>query len=745
MNKFKKIIAIALSMVLSILVCGCGEQVIFKDAENPITDKIINEATTVSSGIVAENETFSLIWDSENVSIQLLNKKTGEKWSSTPLDSEGKYLEDVENIFSPIDIEYVLYSGYRSVVSTGKKDAIDKGSISSKKIEHGIEITFVFSEHKIAIPVSFMLNDSGLEASVNLKDIVEDRYDRKVFNITLLPYFCSTFNSTDNYLFVPSGSGSLMYTNERDNGQPRVFEDKVYGVDPTQEISEKQTSQANICMPVYGVKNGNSTLAAIITDGAEKSSIYAHAGSSALNCSYICNTFQIRGYNGAILEYGGVTGKKLVGQYTREMDDDSVISVQYSPSNSKDIQGYNFIANEYKKYLVDKYDLKKNNDNQILSLKILGGIQIKKQFFGVPYKKVESLTTFDETKKIISELSAYTKNLDVQLVGYGESGIDVGKIGGGFYYSEELGDDSSVKNLQKYCSDNSINLYYDYNLISFNKKGNGLSPSSDNSITANEYPAKMYDYSPVTGSMDKDGTVAAILNRSKVYDALKKAVKSTKEIGISGISLSSLSYIAYSDYTDGMKYSNCSLIDSDFEKCIKHIRNNNLSVATNTANDYAAALSDKIFDAPSNDGMSLAFDCTVPFYQIVYKGYINQSLDSINISTNSKKQFLKTIETGTALQYSLIANYKSDYAFYNHEDLQFMLYENNFKEIVDSLNKCEDYLNGVKDASIKEHILINRDVRKTVFDNGVTVYVNYGDKEYIDGELSVKSMDFKVG
>ena len=526
MNTFKKVVTVTLSIILLSLVCGCGDTVEYKDAKNPITVKIANEATVVESGIVADNEKFSLIWDNENVCIQLLNKITGEKWSSTPCNLDGTYVEDKESRFSPINIEYILYSGYKTVEAIGKKDVVNNGCISSKKIENGIEITFVFSEHKIAIPVSFELNEKGLNASVKLESIVEDLRDRKVFNITLLPYFCSVSNLKENYLFIPSGSGSLMYADERDNGFPRVFENKVYGEDPTQEIPEKHTSQSNICLPVYGAKKEGATLSAIITSGAEKSSIYAQSGNVAIGHSYVCNSFQIRGYNGAILEYGGVTGKKLVGQYTREMDDKSIISVQYSPSVSKDDQGYNFIANDYRKYIVNKYGLNKTKNESISSFKILGGIQVKKHIFGIPYSKVEALTSFEETKDIISELSKYTKSFDVQLVGFGESGIDIGKLGGGFSYSNELGNKDSVAKLQKYCIENAINLYYDYDLIRFNKSGNGFSPSSDNSITANEYPAKIYEYSPVTGAMNKDGSVSAILNRSKLQAAVDKAIKS---------------------------------------------------------------------------------------------------------------------------------------------------------------------------------------------------------------------------
>ena len=131
MNIFKKVVTVTLSIILLFLVCGCAGTDEYKDAENPITEKITNEATVVESGIVADNDKFSLIWDNENVCIQLLNKVTGEKWSSTPCNSDGSYVDDKENIFSPIDIEYVLYSGYKSVESIGKKDVINNGCISS--------------------------------------------------------------------------------------------------------------------------------------------------------------------------------------------------------------------------------------------------------------------------------------------------------------------------------------------------------------------------------------------------------------------------------------------------------------------------------------------------------------------------------------------------------------------------------------------------------------------------------------
>ena len=73
-----------------------------------------------------------------------------------------------------------------------------------------------------------------------------------------------------------------------------------------------------------------------------------------------------------------------------------------------------------------------------------------------------------------------------------------------------------------------------------------------------------------------------------------------------------------------------------------------------------------------------------------------------------------------------------------------MVYDNNKQMIKDTLNKYSDYFIKVKDLSIKEHSVINNNVRKTVFEDGTTVYVNYGSTEYKADEITVEAMSYKV-
>ena len=741
MKKIRFIVALTLSISILLCCCACSKKQVAEVTND--YEEISNKLSTVSSGIVEENDNYALIWDEANNCIQLREKSTGKLWSTTPLNEDGSYVEDPNDIYSPIDIEYIKRSAYRTIKITGKAGAVKAGKVSAEKIENGIKLTFMFDELFIAIPVKFVLSSKGLNTSVDLKEVVEKvGGGSRIFKISLMPYFSSIKNSDQNYLFVPSGSGALMYTDERGEGIERNYSAKIYGEDPVQEKNESYTNDTSIRLSVFGAKDSVSSICGIVKDSAEKCILSASAGDKAIGYSNIYPTFQIRGYNGTVLDYGGATGKKLVNYYSDEKISSGILSVSYTVSSAED-SGYQFMANTYREYLKEKYSLEKNSQNNLLSLKIYGGLKTKKHIFGLPYYKTEALTTFNETLKIVKQLKDCADSMDIQLVGFGESGIDYGKLAGGFELSKAVGNSKGLAELQKYCSDNKINLHMDYDLLYFNKSGKGFSASSDNCHTANGYPTEIYRYSPSTNDKIKEEGSASILSRLKLDDAVDKMITAANKLGFDAISLASLSSTAYSDFSVE-KYQNCSLIAEQVTDSISKIKKNGLNVAVANANDYAASVADKIFDAPSGNGLLDAFDCEIPFYQIVYKGYVDYTSASVNTAVNSKEQILKCIETGSPIQFSLINNYSSEYAFYNHDNLQLMVYENNKDSIKDILSDYGDYLNKVKALSIKEHTVINENVRKTVFEDGTTVYVNYGSTEYKTDSLTVGAMNYKV-
>ena len=88
-----------------------------------------------------------------------------------------------------------------------------------------------------------------------------------LYSLDILPYFGAAGTDAEGYIFVPDGSGALIYLN---NGRldAKPYGKNLYGLDyalrPRERISEI-TEQLHI--PVYGLKNGNKAFLAIIEEG----------------------------------------------------------------------------------------------------------------------------------------------------------------------------------------------------------------------------------------------------------------------------------------------------------------------------------------------------------------------------------------------------------------------------------------------------------------------------------------------
>jgi hypothetical protein len=202
-----------------------------------------------------------------------------------------------------------------------------------------------------------------------------------------------------------------------------------------------------------------------------------------------------------------------------------------------------------------------------------------------------------------------------------------------------------------------------------------------------------------------------------------------------------LGSIAYSDFGDEAYYSKGN-IDADTATIMKSLSDANVKVAVNQANGYAAALADCIFDAPMHSASHDAFDVDVPFYQIVFKGFVPMVSNPVNLAHSGRKQVLKSIESGTALGFALMSDYDVILAETYHHEFYGALYDDNKQYIKDVVKECEDYYKAIYGASIKEHYILSGNVTKTVFDNGVIVFTNQGSQTVELPEGTIKAEEF---
>ena len=742
-NLFKKslLIVLCFAMVLSLAACGTKDQLV-----NPLRyDENHTNKTSDSFMITNDASAYELHWDAVNNRILLRDKATGEYHSVTPserleqrTDENGFPINNHPKLETNIIIEYVdTENNYATKTASGYVRSLKTKDYSIEKTEDGkgFKLIYYFDNASISVPVVYTLLDDGIKMTIVPEEITETE-SNMLSKISLSPFFCSVPNiDEDAYLFYPSGSGAII--NANNSGEISSYiSTEVYGKDGLEReyMLFNNNPVEYIRMPVFGAKNGDKGVVGIITEGAECALLEGDIGNATIGYSGLYATFKIRGTN--------VASKVTNGLQYSEQFAHTPMSVCYYPLSGDDAS-YVGMANRYRKFLQEERGMTDREDKTSASVSFVGGSMLDTSFLGVPTTEVFASTTIKDTQNILTELDG---NLEVPIVadllGYGSSGIDVGKPAGNLEIAKNIGDKDDAKKLAAKCKELGIDLYYDYDLVHFNSDGLGLTITSGGSAKG---PGHIYTrkFSYRLG----DGTEHLrpyLVGRAALAGLAGKAVENTKSMNIGGISFRKLTSIAYSDYSNNRSIAKANM-GNDVSAILKNVNTSGLKVLANQANDYAAINSDAIIDVPISSSLLSIFDYDVPFYQIVMKGYVSMYGAAVNMTTNHDLTVLRCIESGSSLKYTLMNNYDNDLLTSQTQIFNSLLYEDNKEEVVNTINANAAFYKEIAEAHIVDHVLINKDVRKVVYDNGVVVYVNYGTEAYESEFGSVESCSYKYG
>lgn len=728
------VLFIALAVVLSL--GGCAK-------EEPKPQRAGYESLKIGKGaddgIVAENERFTLSWEGERACVLLTDRQNGTVWSTIPYDyyqtgeTSGKANSSMG---APLLIEYVSSKNMAAVKSVnGYTGVIKNGRISSRKIENGIKVYYCFDKIQVVVPVNYTLSDKGINISISPSEIIE--YDNLIYKISIAPFMCSAQNSTedDRYLVVPSGSGAIMYTRAAENSKAEEYCETVYGADPTRHESEKPLNLSAVRLPVFGAKDGDKALCAIIEDGAACAEIEAQTGDEKIGRSAVWATFALRGSNISAISFnGGQTTD--VENISKDISSYKRLSIGYYPLYGEEAD-FSGMAKVYRESLETKGKV----SEVPVTLNILGGLQIKELLLGLPYQKTVAATTMSGALKIIKNATeASALRADVVLSGFGSTGLDIGEVAGGFDFGSVFGSKKDYNLLCKYCQDNKIPLYADFDIVNFSSSSNGFSKTFDASKSANSFTAYQNHYSVALRNKNNDYERYVLLSRASLSKAADKLFDTAKDKKLSGVGLSTLSNIAYSDY-DSADFGVRHKMEEDVSAIIKKADKNGLSVVTSAANAYAAAVADKVLDTPMTSSKFDVLDMDIPLYQMVFKGITDISTP-INTAINPEERFLEAIACGGGMTFVLSESYDSRFAISKHSAFAVSLAEDNMTLISELSQKSKAYYAAISGAKIEEYTALSDTLSRTIFDNGVTVWVNRSDIPVTLAEGTVEANSF---
>ena len=202
------------------------------------------------------------------------NNASGKIWYSNPADKENDPFAgtDKSKTFSLLALQYIEEDTLVQGFITGY-EAQENGGVSVEKTDDGISVFYKYDDLRIAVPLDISLTDKGIKASINVKKIHEES-NKKILNISMLPYFCAGNTKDDGYIVVPDGCGALIDFN---SGRQDFasYSQPLYGRDVTVSGDTNTKQEENSALPLFGIKKGDMGFAAIITKGDAAASIVA--------------------------------------------------------------------------------------------------------------------------------------------------------------------------------------------------------------------------------------------------------------------------------------------------------------------------------------------------------------------------------------------------------------------------------------------------------------------------------------
>lgn len=717
-KKVYTVFSAVLALCISISFSGCG-----KSSASAFPEKTSSDAQNKNikeTGIVAENKDYTLIWDNDNKAVFLTDKQTGNCWGTMPFNPAQMSEEMNTHVLTraSLILNYIEPNALGVKSETSTVGAVRNGYVSAYKVNSGVKVEYHFKDLGICIPVSYSLLEDGIKVSCVPSEIIEGK--NKVYSVALSPMMAAAQNdSEDSWLFVPSGSGALINVNTVLN--EKTYCEEVYGTDPSHNIRVTRTNTDGIRLPVFGVKQGNKALLGVISNGAETASVKAQAGNQRVKYSSVYADFAIRGTEIAEDTTGGTA--QNISIFSETKNNAKCLSVSYFPL-SGECADYVGMANRYREYLSEngyEFEAKKQNP---LYLNILGGVQLREFFLGIPYRSTKALTTLKQAERIIDCVKNQAGvSPVVKLIGFGTGGLNADKPAGGLTVCKSMGTEKQLKDLELLCVNKDVPLFFDFDLLYFSKSGNGISKYFNTAKAPNKQAVALYPTQIALRNPDDSFKQSYLTAHKELLNLADSAVDKATDLNIGGISFNTLSNTAYSDYaTDSGAVKGGT--ENRYRKVMKLLNGKKISIAASKANVYAIKDSDYLFDVPLESSKYDAFFAEIPFYEIVFRGYVPMGCEAVNMSFDPHKKMLLAAEAGCGLTYSLTGSFEKEFLDSTQTLVGTLYYEDVLETAGEQIKRIKELLDCIDGAPIVSHN-IDGEIRIVGYDNGVKVAVNY--------------------
>ncbi len=597
--------------------------------------------------------------------------------------------------------------------------------------------TVVAAIPEFTIALEVYLHDDSIKVNVPTYAFDESS-DYRIKSVSVLPYFGAAGNNKSGYMFVPDGSGALIdYNSYTSAGY--LYTKQVYDNDALYNdgFAYHYSYSEEINLPVFGTVNNtdNFGLMGVIQNGGEMASIVSSpAGfmNYKYNLVYTKISYYIEDNMGLYNIYD--PNKVLVVSKEPVYYDYELIYYMLE----EDDNSYYGMAKLYQQYLIDRFDLDANYQNDpVLNIEAVGGITVRNNLFGFSYDEQIPLTTVADLMTIAGDLSDNDlRNINFVYSAWCNDGINQTSLAK-IKMMSSLGKQKSLAGLNAALGDKGYSVYYAFDLLKvykngahgFNKNKYATRTMDNDAFAFRRYSRTTYKFDPRTADyyfLSPKYIEAMILNINKYIDSR----------AIDNVVLNDLGSTFIADYNRARTINGFvgrALVVNGFEKLTAK------SSILRDPYDYVLGYADYLLDVKYESSNLYCFSHTVPFKQLVYNGLINYSLSDVNNNTVdfSETSYLKCLETGADLKY--LITYRNSSALKNTE-FNF-IYASDYadwrEEMIGYYNRYyQDYMK-IGSRVITNHEIAGDMVYKVTYAGGATAIYNYSHADFVYEDKSI--------
>lgn len=594
------------------------------------------------------------------------------------------------------------------------------------------------------IPLTYRLEGETLLATIDPEEIVYNDNGYYLVNIDLLRYFGASMKE-DGYLFVPDGSGALIYFN---NGKTSAasYGAQVYGQDKTMIYNAYYESQIDVTntvkMPVFGIKEEEKALFAVIEGGDANAVINAEISGKTTGYNDVYASF-------SYLQYGTASLDDMVGANSYYMYSDPEFEGDYAIRYaflSGEEANYSGMAKCYREYLADRGVLSAESGKQKLPFYVeyIGAIDKSKTMLGVKYTSVCAVTTFAQAQEISSRLQENgVEDLRVIYSGWMNGGLHgtavtrlnvaAGLNRGGVKLSDFM----------KYADGAGIPLYMtvDLQYVYKDKLFDGYS--------AMKYAPRYFDNTNIKvieyglASRVSEGELASLISPYYVEEVSEKLTKELAKKSVSGVGLGTLSWELYSDLLDA-NYTDRQMAKGRNTSAAETMKEADFALLGDNANAYIWGYANDLINIPLFSNHYMIIDEEIPFYEMVIHGYIQYAGRALNLADDYKTSVLRSVESGAGLNFKWIYEDNSILKETDYDSLYSVNYEAWIEQAIETYRRINEEMGYLQGEEMVAHEILLPDVVKVTYSDGSIVYVNYTDNEAAVDGIIVGAKDFTV-